>query len=1660
MKKSFLLKVIGTVCVLSLLLGALYVPMSFGVGAASIPVTDDETILFSFEPEEDPIVNNSDDENYSRAGDGCGIAGFGLSLITAQDVGVNCIGHIHNADENWPAPGGYRLNNKDGVYNLETSTTYQISFKVRVKSGPIKEGSLTSDVSSVLRVGYGFTGVAEGVSGNKCSKMHVAVAEVVKAQSVDKTDKANATFTLTDMLGSTEHKVGDDWHEVSYVFTTPEAFGQYAPSLGFFTSVYHGTNILVDEVYVTKLSSGKGAVVLLDEYSGTSEIITGAIGSAVELPELTGTNPEHDFEGWFKDESRTETAEGLTFEGAIQTVYSAWKAPVTVTFIDTLNGGEPYTVTGVAGEEIVYPENPVDNVNEPDENWFMGWYTTESYTDLYTAKTFGYKSYSVYAKWVGEYASYAEDFENYTLDTRGSVKYDPERGNVYTSYYCFGTALQKLDDPTNSGKGKVVALPWDSTQTKVASDRNSDPASYDAASFYKGADNIVQVKKADLEVGVTYSVSFEYFVEEMANTNTLTIHPIAAHESGFWGSYTNNVNFKNDQSAYALITPAEKDGEWHTAQLYFTMKKSAPDVDVIHFLFDLAENSDATVYVDNFTFTPVQPYESAIVYVANNETPNTLVKGAAGEAIEEYIPDNSGLAFGGWYTESAFENKYEEAVFGNGVVTLYAKWDGAVINFTNAVASTDAGVLPISFSVANYEGAGVDDNWAFKWHYDGDVVWVDEAKSLMYQRSSVVDHILALKTLEKGKTYQVKYWLNVEKATNDFNVQFCTTNPGYVWDPVTTYGSTYQNISKDEAGKGWKQYTTLLTVDTDPNKLSGLYMGLLADKRTIDDDVVVYIDKVSIIPVETGAIIFNTGIVERDGDWQIGNVGDKINYPVISGVRADLFDGWFADKECTVPYTYETIQEGVANVYAKWSGTIDEFIDRKKGPISSFGQAMYVENNKAGFEDDWAIKWHYDGDAEWKEPKSLMYQRGTLADHVIGFGVQDKGVYEISYWLNVEKATNDFSVQFFTTNSGWVWDPTVTYGSSYKTISKDAAGKGWIRYSVMINIDTEKKYVEYEGRPTVDNNGLFMSFIAIDRTLADENIVYVDAVVIKPVDTAVIFNTNSTTTDGSYQKGKAGEAIKFPADPVKPGYDFTGWYADKECTVAFTETVLKENTVYTVYAGYKRSKTVMYDFEVYNFSNPTGWFVWDEGGEVALFDKAFSGKKAARFNRDLTVTHNGRASFTLVGHGNEGYTVDSDKEYLVTFKYYVEKAGEKDAKISFSSGHPSNYWHRPGSLSASYVVPFSEKTGVWYDGVLVLDGSKAQDQTSNAVFVAVSGGDNGIYYIDDVEISVIPEGYKAYTVDNGGCDKVPMYVMGKLGTSFVKLLPNAPTMDNHHFGGYSMYDVNNTLSDLLPEKMVFSEENIRIVANFIRIETLQDFDDGYDALLNAYGDYSAMDFDYEHYDSLAEGNSKDNVTSGRYSLHRKGNTYHFENVQILTANKSLTLNQKYTVTMKVKLGKHFHTDGALKFVSCRTPYYPWASSGDYFSIAAIKDLKEGEWTEVSFTFTAVESFISLQTPGYVELFIDDVKFTRVDGTVPTSKSVSFTEYVPAKRDADGNLVVRNPMDVSVESIIDANIGKNTGSPVMLYVVIGGAAVLVIAAVVVLLILKKRKTKKA
>jgi hypothetical protein len=146
------------------------------------------------------------------------------------------------------------------------------------------------------------------------------------------------------------------------------------------------------------------------------------------------------------------------------------------------------------------------------------------------------------------------------------------------------------------------------------------------------------------------------------------------------------------------------------------------------------------------------------------------------------------------------------------------------------------------------------------------------------------------------------------------------------------------------------------------------------------------------------------------------------------------------------------------------------------------------------------------------------------------------------------------------------------------------------------------------------------------------------------------------------------------------------------------------------------------------------------------------------------------------------------------------------------------------------------------------------------------------------------------------------------------------------------------------------------------------------------------------------------------------------------------------------MGAHKHTDGAIKIVSCRTFNYAWDTMGDYYPVVAIADLADGQWHEVSYTFNSVEDFVSLQTPGQVELFFDDFTFTITNET-PLSTPVEFTEHlIGAKTMSDG---------VDISTIIDTSLIG--GSSPVLWIIIAGAAVLVIAAAaVVFIIIKKKK----
>ena len=104
-------------------------------------------------------------------------------------------------------------------------------------------------------------------------------------------------------------------------------------------------------------------------------------------------------------------------------------------------------------------------------------------------------------------------------------------------------------------------------------------------------------------------------------------------------------------------------------------------------------------------------------------------------------------------------------------------------------------------------------------------------------------------------------------------------------------------------------------------------------------------------------------------------------------------------------------------------------------------------------------------------------------------------------------------------------------------------------------------------------------------------------------------------------------------------------------------------------------------------------------------------------------------------------------------------------------------------------------------------------------------------------------------------------------------------------------------------------------------------------------------------------------------------------------------------------------------------------------------------------------YLSIQTPGYCELFIDDVKLVRVDKNTEISANVEYTEYVPAKRDANGNLLETKPTDIDIGSIVDASLYVEDTN-ILPFIIIGGVSVaVIIIAVALVIVFKKRKNAK-
>ncbi len=1398
---SFLVKIIGLVCTLALVLGAIYVPVSLSAFAATIPVTPDETITFGFEPAERPIEGVGDlPLNDTRGGDGLGVSGWATQVTTLSDYDGRVLGF--KWPEAWANFGGYRLNNNSGVYRLDPNTTYVVKLKISLRGATASQ--------SYLALGYGFSGTTG--SGNRVTEMSNIISNIAVSGS--------GAWTLSDISGTKVVESGNKWYDLTYMFTTPASFSG-DNSLGFYTRHFQNFEFYMDNVQVTKLGSNTGVVLTNDDYNGEATVMFGNIGDDVELPTLVGNQEGHEFLGWFTDEERTVPAENLKYTKDAQSVYTKWRAPVTVTFKDTLNNTE-VPVSGYTGDAIAYPAEPVDP-SDPDQKFFGGWYTTESLTQKFEEEKFGSTDLTVYSKWVDKIEGFVQDFENYPYSDRVASAPDSSGNVVYENRHIFGEGMEKIADPTNSGRGNVIKYEWDCTMKKVP----ADPATYEAVG--SGWDNSVYHRitmgTQEFVNGMQYIMYFDYYVESL---DASAVIMTARNMNGTWGWTAGDYLDGNKYS----VTFNHCDGKWHKGSITFTMKEKSGVGPNIHLFFKIAENNNAKVYLDNFSFVPVQANQVIMAVDKQDGECVEYIPVTKGAPITLETPTLADREFRGWYANANYSTRFEETVAPAKNFEVFAKWSPIPENFQKYPFNTkDINIFGETMSIVKGKGVGVNDDAALKFTIDADAVWyIDDNGNPVYWIARAgydkPGHEAKLGTVEDGAAYKVSFWYKGDPNSNyGVRIRLHTASPNTFW----------------ASGKA----------DT------------------------------------------NFVVAESTTDW---TKAEYIFY-------ADLADA------------------GGTGLYFRFDTT---------------GGSTNMDLFAAAYVDDFLIE------------------------------------------------------------------------------------------------KIDKPFVIFDGQ-----NG-------------------------KP---------------GVIVSGKAGEKVVLPDNPYKASMKFVGWYYDKEFTQPLGDTVLDEDTTLTVYAKYECADSFTVNFENVGINRAgkdvDGLFFG--GGMGAVAKTGYKNSTGLFFDRTNTTQW---ASTNALFDDSNYIFISPENKYYVTFKYCVTEQQKDNGFLRFRTAAPGSSWawkhskaemEDPGLITIQYPVPATAEVGKWYTGAMIFDTSKVYVHTNEdgtkadplayaAVYMYYIGG-AGKIAVDDITFKKLPKGHQVYVVDNGGANSVPSYVSGPIGTSFRRQLPTNPQFENHIFKNYFRYDKSHNQAVLEDKDMVFTKDQISLVTNWVRLHTVQDFED-YKKFKEAYGGYGPADFDYELYDAKAEGNSADNVTSGRYSIHRLGNSAYFENIQILPDDLRICADEKFTVTMKVKVGKHFHTDGAIKIVGCKSSTYAWATSGSFHPIAPIADIADGQWHEVSYTFSSVERYLAIQTPGYVEIFIDDVVIDRADPEMPVSTPASYTEYVQALRDANGNLINVDANSIDVGSIIDFSLYIG-GFNVLPVIIIVGAVILVAAAVfVVLFVIKKRKAKKA
>ena len=845
-----------------------------------------------------------------------------------------------------------------------------------------------------------------------------------------------------------------------------------------------------------------------------------------------------------------------------------WQVPCDI-YVDNINissdaEGNPVMVECVnidaaGGSRMVnmYDTDSFSDIVKPfsDRAKFDGWYYDEALTK--PVKGVIGTTGKIYAKWRTEKQSLKNTYDEDNVEYVVSVT---DNGYEMTQRKINGTLSEDYFGQYNV----VVKKPTVFEDNQAVHFTNAQSYNWNWPALVKLYDDKT-LENFVPQPNSAYKIKFKYKTDRIPDKLlNLQLRILDANDSSFYSE--KNVLCKQ------LVGIQGERMNWASVETVFYTGSEVGTLALVLASSDSWLANDVSVWIDEIEIEEV--FNTPSIYFetngGNKVAPRSVIAGGVIPSVD--VPQKQGCLFDGWFTDAECTKPLTGNIMPGDNLFLYAKW---------TEPAGEPNRLDCDFETCQYINDGTAQNKSDN-YISEEVTWVDDPEEA-YSGSGYISVKGSGATTETASAYPAVSFKNEDgssyqlvagkryKISWAFRGQHSGQYIRFVTSQqVPTMGV---NLSNSKEFVNLNYAPTQIGVEIDewgtcemffiPEETGKVYMLLSANADSRFD-----IDSLKIESAEEDEASLVT-FYDADGNFlekQFGKIGERLIDCEIHHTEDKKFNGWRTSDgklhtSNTIPandlelYASYTDYEDLSRVTQDWKKPLKiDFEDSEAAKIfygvgnnssPASNGTYYVTGDSANAHSGDSYFKLYDV-ATWSGPwfrRFRVFNPDTKGNMVY---LDPHSVYRVSFWLNLEKAGAS-------TISLVAFDSTVDM-SSYE---KGAA----ITLTDAEQMGNMGKWVQYESSITTGDTVSALGFLMTGGWMTAA----IDDITVTKLETATVTFDSMGGSRVEPMTVLTYDYAVVPSFPEREGYDFVGWYTDKQCKNLFdfnSTMILGDITLY------------------------------------------------------------------------------------------------------------------------------------------------------------------------------------------------------------------------------------------------------------------------------------------------------------------------------------------------------------------------------------------------------------------------------------------------------------------------------------------------------------------